>query len=141
MTLFPSDIFFIFETQSLANASPSFIAQVGIVQLQESDVTLKSMFDRQHKLIQEKHRKLFKDTSINYFNVEECCRKFVLPFVLDTLDKQPNIKDKKKCPLWNTKSQTNQFFILLNALLLKLAENIELNKTNEDPMDYPFFEN
>lgn len=61
--------------------------------------------------------------------------------MLDTLDKQPNIKDKKKCPLWNTKSQTNQFFILLNALLLKLAENIELNKTNEDPMDYPFFEN
>lgn len=38
------------------------------------------------------------------------------------------------------KSQTNQFFVLLNALMLKLAENIGLNKSNEDPLDYPFNE-
>jgi hypothetical protein len=54
------------------------------------------------------------------------------------LDKQPGIKEK--CQLWNPKSQTNQFFVLLNALLLRLAENIELNKSNEDPLDYPFQE-
>ena len=43
-------------------------------------------------------------------------------------------------PLWNPKAQTIQFFIILNSFMYRLAENCELNKYNDDPMDYPFRE-
>ena len=42
--------------------------------------------------------------------------------------------------LWNTKALTLQFFVILNSFMFRLAENCELNKYNDDPMDYPFRE-
>ena len=42
--------------------------------------------------------------------------------------------------LWNTKALTMQFFVVLNAFLWRLSENCELNKYNDDPMDFPFRE-
>lgn len=42
--------------------------------------------------------------------------------------------------LWNPKALTMQFFVVFNAFLWRLAENCDLNKYNDDPMDYPFKE-
>ena len=69
--MMPSDIFFFFETISLQNVSPVFLAQVGIVNTQHTDVTAKNLFMRQLKLIEKKHASFFDEFSVNleHFNV------------------------------------------------------------------------
>ena len=56
MTQFPSDVFFIFETQSLVSASPFFIQNIRIVNTQDADVTKEALFTRKLKLTKEKNK-------------------------------------------------------------------------------------
>ena len=102
VTMFPSEIVLIFETQSLQDASPSFIANIGIVHTQETDVTKESLFMKLKKNMQVKHSKFFTDNKIDFKIVEEKFDEFVIPF-LNVLNQQPLIK---QCPLWNNKHQT-----------------------------------
>jgi hypothetical protein len=82
VTLFPSDVFFIFETQSLASASPVFIQNIGIVNTQDADVTKEALFARHLKITKEKKQeRIFKRFKVDFAIVEECCNEFVLPFI------------------------------------------------------------
>lgn len=100
-------------------------------------MTKEILFKRSLKLLKEKKQeKLLSVAKIDFRMIEGCLANFVLPFI-DTLS---GFEEISKQPLWNIKDRTNQFFVVLNALLMRLADNIELNKQNEEPMDYPFSE-
>jgi len=136
VTLFPSDIFFFFECQSIENCSPAFLSSVGIVNTQEADVLQFNLFYRQLKLVEQKHADFIKNHRVKFDFVRECAKDFVIPFI-QKLDQQPMVASWS---LWNTKAITMQFFVVFNAFFHRLAENCELNKYNDDPMDYPFRE-
>ena len=87
-------------------------------------------------LIKTKHAEFIKNHKVRFELFEECAKEFVIPFI-QKLDAQPMVSS---WPHWNTKALTIQFFIVLNSFLYRLAENCELNKYNDDPMDYPFRE-
>ena len=53
--LMPSDLYFFFETNSLENISPVFLANVGIINTQHTDVTPENLFFRQLRLLEKKH--------------------------------------------------------------------------------------
>ena len=73
VTMFPSDLYFIFETQSLENASPVFVSQVGIIHTQDCDVSKEALFTRQLKLMREaKHEKMLKKNKIDFNLIEQC---------------------------------------------------------------------
>ena len=76
--MMPSDLFFFFETLSLENVSPVFLAQVGIINTQNTDVTPKNLFLRQLKLVEKKHEKFFTEFHVNTDHMKNCTDKFVL---------------------------------------------------------------
>ena len=88
--LMPSDLFFFFETHSLENVSPVFLSQVGIVNTQNTDVTPKSLFLRQLKLVEKKHETFFEEFHVNADHMQMCAEKFVLQF-MNKLNEQPLI--------------------------------------------------
>ena len=136
VTMVPSDIFFFFECQSMEHASPSFVSSIGIVNTQDADVTQGNLFQRQLKLCEKKHAEFIVKHKVPFDVMTTCAKEFVLPFI-KVLDEQPEIQ---AWPLWNIKSLTMQFFVVLNAFLYRLDDNCELNIGIEDPMDYPFSE-
>lgn len=115
----PSDLFFFFETLSLQNVSPVFLAQVGIVNTQNTDVTPRNLFLRQLKLVEKKHENFFREFHVNTDHMKMCTEKFVLQF-MHKLNDQPMVQN---CKLWNMKALTVQFFTIFNAFLYKLEEN------------------
>ena len=80
--MMPSDLYFFFETISLENVSPVFLANVGIVNTQNSDVTPKNLFWRQLNLVEKKHAKFLEEFEVNMEELRSCAEKFVIPFVL-----------------------------------------------------------
>ena len=66
MIMVPSDLFFMFECQSLRNASPLFIGSVGLINTCDEDVQLDDLFARQLKLIEKKHGKFLDDFRVNF---------------------------------------------------------------------------
>jgi hypothetical protein len=108
------------------------------VNTQDLDVTKEALFTRHLKITKEKKQeKLFRRFKADFSIIENCCNEFVMPFI-NILNAQPLIKEK--CSLWNVKTLTNQFFVLLNAILTRLTDNVEANKNNDDPWEYPFWE-
>ena len=81
VTLFPSDIYFIFETNSMDHASPTFVSQVGIIHAQDNDVTQETLFYRQLKLLESKQMKNLTRNKIKFDIIKDCCKDFVIPFV------------------------------------------------------------
>ena len=136
VTMVPSDIFFFFECQSMEHASPSFVSSIGIVNTQDADVTQHNLFQRQLKLCEKKHAEFIERHKVPFGQLTMCAKEFVIPFIKN-LDEQVEIQ---AWPLWNIKSLTMQFFVVLNAFLYRLHDNCELNVDIEDPMDYPFDE-
>jgi hypothetical protein len=53
--MMPSDLYFFFECNSLENISPVFLANVGIVNTQHTDVTPENLFFRCLQLLEKKH--------------------------------------------------------------------------------------
>lgn len=133
----PGDIYFFFECTSLANASPQFMSNVGIVMTQDSDVTQKNFFNKQMKAVEEKHGKFLSAYMIDFKAAWKVVNEFVLPFVTK-LDEQPLINS---WPYWNVKAQTSQFFIILNSLLYRLQEHVVANLAEDElDSDYPFYD-
>jgi len=134
--MMPSELFFFFETLTLKNVSPVFLSQVGFVNTQSTDVTQKSLFLRQLKLLEKKHEAFFAEFDVNPEHFRACTDRFVIQFI-KKLNEQPLFQNWS---LWNLKSLTLQFFTILNAVIFRLEDNCRLNLRNEDPMDYPFQE-
>ena len=134
--MMPSELYFFFETISLDKISPVFLANVGIVNTQHTDVTPENLFFRHLQLLEKKHQKFFTEFDVFPSHFKECADKFVINFIM-RLNQQPMIR---QWSLWNLKSLTLQFFNILNAFLYRLEDNCRLNLRNEDPMDYPFVE-
>jgi hypothetical protein len=65
LIMIPSDMFFFFETQSLANASPIFISSIGIINACEEDIEISDLYVRQLKLIEKKHKTFFEEFRVN----------------------------------------------------------------------------
>ena len=81
VTMFPSDLFVFFETQSLKDAYPSFISAVGIVHTQASDVRQDHIFERLLKTCERKHTPTFDEFKVKFQHVRDCCTEFVMPFI------------------------------------------------------------
>ena len=79
--MMPSDLFFFFECISLENISPVFLANVGIVNTQHTDVTPKNLFSRQLQLLEKKHAAFIAEFSVNIEHFRACAEKFVMHFV------------------------------------------------------------
>lgn len=78
----PGDLFMIFESESLADASPNFIHQVGVIHTQDKDITTEALFIRHLKVMKEKKQtKLLSVKRMDFSLIERCCKDFVLPFV------------------------------------------------------------
>lgn len=134
--MFPSDIFFFFETHSLANASPMFVSSVGIVTTQENDITYDHIFIRHLNQLDKAFEKQLENYGMSFDELRHCCESFVLPFI----EKLNRVEVIQEWGLWNMKGLTLQFFVLLKACLTQLVDACELNKENEDPMDFPIQE-
>jgi len=119
VTMFPSDIYFFFECQSLENASPSFLANVGVVACQDQDVSQEFLFNRMLKHCEQKHQKFFRDYRLDFNEVKKCTIEFLIPFIAK-LNRQPMIT---AWSLWDLKALTLQFFVVLNAIFYRLADN------------------
>ena len=98
--MMPSDLFFFFECVSLENMSPVFLANVGIVNTQHTDVTPRNLFFRQLQLVEKKHEAFIKEFSLDMEHFRACAEKFVMKFVLK-LNEQPLIQNWS---LWSMKS-------------------------------------
>ena len=88
--MMPSDLFFFFECISLENISPVFLANVGIVNTQQTDVTPQNLFYRQLQLLEKKHATFISEFNVNVEHFRTCTEKFVLQFVTK-LNEQPLI--------------------------------------------------
>jgi hypothetical protein len=102
------------------------------------DVTREALFIRNLKLMKEKKQTKLKEVckAMDFMIVSSCCQEFVLPFV----SKLQPLVESQKLSSYQLLLQTNQFFVVLNALLARLADNIQLNANNEDPFEYPILE-
>lgn len=53
--MLPSDLYFLFETEDLSNASPSFISQIGLVITEKEDVDYDDLFIKHKTLYYLRH--------------------------------------------------------------------------------------
>ena len=58
---FPSDLFLFFETTSLKDASPPFVSKVGLVVVEEDDLSWQAIYARQMILFLKKQDAFFKE--------------------------------------------------------------------------------
>lgn len=88
--MMPSALYFFFECISLENMSPVFLANVGIINTQHTDVTPKNLFFRQLQLVEKKHENFIKEFGVNMEHFKNCADKFVMNFIFK-LNEQPLI--------------------------------------------------
>lgn len=55
IVMLPSDLYFLFETEDLSNASPSFISQIGLVITEKEDVDYDDLFIKHKTLYYLRH--------------------------------------------------------------------------------------
>jgi hypothetical protein len=77
----PSDIYLFFESRSLKDASPSFIAQTCIVNIKASDVEFSDIFNHKLKKLEDTHKIKLLEHHCNFEHVSNCCSEFVQPFI------------------------------------------------------------
>ena len=82
--MMPSDLYFFFETESLANASPMFLSQVGIVVTQDSDISWKDLHKRHLWIFLERHQFLLDEEPNEKYLAKEFSlieKDFLMPFI------------------------------------------------------------
>lgn len=140
--MLPSDLYFFFETESLAHASPLFLSQVGLVTTQDSDVTWRDLSTKSRSIYIMKHRRL--DEEPLELGLEEhfsCCWREALEPMIRDLEANERIRSwAENASHWDVKSLVLQFFKLLNAMTQRLYEACERDLGNDDPEACPLSE-
>lgn len=137
--MLPSDLYFFFETESLSNASPQFLAAVGLVITQDTDFDWQDLHKKLKAQYVTRHTDVLDfEHGEKYLKAEFKAveHEFLLPMIR-TLDKHEDVREWQ---LWNPKSLILQFYKILNSLTYRMKEAKEMNKDAEDPMVFPLQE-
>jgi hypothetical protein len=134
--MLPSDLIFFFESETLADCSPAFLSQVGIVVTEDSDVDWFDMHQMHLAIFQTKHAGLA-DLRPNEGFMDKEIKGLMKNFFLPMIKKIEAIETIKEWPLWNMKSLILQFYRILNSMAFRLGEAIDRNKDAEDPSIFP----
>jgi hypothetical protein len=103
VVMLPSDLYFFFESESLATCSPMFLTQVGIVVTEDTDVLWQDMHEMQMKMFRKKHS-LMTDLRPNENYMDKELKGIEKNFFFSFLKKLEAIEAIKSWPLWNMKS-------------------------------------
>lgn len=118
VVMLPSDLYFFFETESLRNASPLFLTQIGLVITQAADFTWGDLYQKNKDIFHVRHKKFSESPPHKLGLIEqyELWEKDFLFPMIKALDKNEQVRE---WPLWNLKSLVLQFFKLLNSMTFK----------------------
>jgi len=85
IVLMPSDLFLIFEAESLKDSSPLFISQVGLILTEQDEIEWKHIYKRSMQLFLSRHKLLFFAPYLQQFSIssffDECYKEFLEPFM------------------------------------------------------------
>lgn len=139
VVMLPSDLYFFFETESLSNASPLFLSQIGLVVTQDSDVSWEDLYAKNKDIYFVRHKKLSESTP-HKLGIHACFTSWETEFLFPMIKALDQNEQIHEWSLWNLKSLILQFFKILNSMTFKLGEACERNLNNEDEMLFPINE-
>lgn len=124
---FPNDLYFFYETDSLADVSPRFISSVGVVMTHEKFISWKEMIRKNINMTVDKNASFYKMFSITKQSLLTEFEKVVVPIVTKFESQYTEL------PLmWDKKMQILKFFKVYEAYVNEL-KSVILRKVKRNP--------
>jgi len=123
----PSDLYFLYETDTLKDVSPRFISSVGVVMTHEKFISWREMIKRQVNTMFEQNTSFYKMFGITQKSMLQDIEKIVVA-IINKFESQ-----YEELPLmWDKKSQVISFFNILSAYINEMKSTI-LRKVKKTP--------
>ena len=131
--LLPKDLLLMFETDSIENATPSFLHNVSVIPTEESSVTWEQLFEKGKAQLKNFIKNEVVSQIQHFDSFDETFNEFVIPFI-KKLDSTSRIKSNS---FWQMKSLVIRFFKFLDGLLSSLMWVERDLRIKDDPIFLP----
>ena len=118
---FPADLFVLFETEALGQASPRFATLVSFVFTREQSVSWKMLVQKQTTSIFDSNASFFKMLAVPRSFLESLFQEFLVPFIV----KADAVLATKDCEYWDVKRLSGAHCRLFAAHIHKLKSIIK----------------